>query len=69
VTTFDIENPTERREMALTILRDRADDQSWQSGSFLGQVCACPERPLSEKQRAWFLRIIERAGLSEGVMA
>lgn len=69
MTAFDIENPAERREMALTILRDCPDDQSWQSGSFLGQVCACPDRPLSEKQRAWFLRIIERAGLSEGVNA
>lgn len=64
--TFDIEDGMARREMALTILRDRPDGQSWQSGSFLGQLCACPERPLSDKQREWFLRIIERAGLGEG---
>ena len=59
-----IDNPIERREVALTILRDHHDGLSWQSGSFLGQICACPDRELSEKQANWFDRIVERAGLA-----
>ena len=58
-----MKSASQRREAALTILRDHHEDQSWQSGSFLGQICACPDRPLSEKQAAWFDRLVERAGL------
>lgn len=58
-----IENPTARREAALVILRDHHNDLSWQAGSFLGQISACPDRELSEKQSNWFDRIVERAGL------
>lgn len=63
------DNPNTLRDLALTILRDHADQQSWQSGSFLGQICACPERPLSEKQSNWLGKIVERAGLSERLEA
>jgi len=66
---MQITNATERREAALIILRDHADQLSWQSGSFLGQICACPDRPLSEKQSNWLGKIVERAGLSERLEA
>lgn len=56
------------RDLALSILRDHADELSWQAGSFLGQICACPDRPLSEKQSNWLGKIVERAG-REGVLA
>lgn len=52
------------QEIALTILRDHSKGIGWAAGSFLGQVCACPERPFSEKQAAWFKRLVLRAGLS-----
>lgn len=64
-----IDDPHKLRALALTILSDHADEQSWQSGSFLGQICACPDRPLSEKQSAWLARIAERAGLAERLAA
>lgn len=60
---MDIENGMERRKIALTILRDHHEALSWQSSSFCGQLCGCPDRPLSDKQKAWFLKLIERAGL------
>lgn len=52
-----------KREIALTILRDHSEGIGWAAGSFLGQICACPERPFSEKQAAWFQRLVFRAGL------
>jgi hypothetical protein len=61
---MDIDTPEGRREMALSVLRDHPEGLTWQSGSFLGQISACPDRPLSEKQAAWFGRIVERAGLA-----
>lgn len=63
------DNPDKLRDLALTILRDHADELSWQAGSFCGQICACPDRPLSEKQSAWLARIAERAGLGERLAA
>lgn len=39
------------------------------AGSFVGQIAVDPGQPLSEKQRRWFGKLIERAGLppiSEG---
>ena len=53
-----------KQEIALIILRDHWEGIGWQAGSFLGQICACPERPFSEKQAAWFQRLVHRAGLS-----
>lgn len=59
-----IENPMERRCVALLILSDHYEELSWQAGSFLGQICACHERPLTEKQANWFDKLVERAGLA-----
>lgn len=63
------DDPKKLRDLALNILRDHADELSWQAGSFLGQICACPDRPLSEKQANWLTKIVERAGLTEGLAA
>jgi len=63
------DDPMKLRDLALNILRDHADELSWQAGSFLGQICACPDRPLSEKQANWLTKIVERAGLTERLAA
>ncbi len=36
---------------------------SLKAGSFVGQVAVCPDWPLSDRQRAWLGKLIERAGL------
>ena len=64
------DDPKKKQSLALALLRDHADELSWQAGSFCGQICACPDRPFSEKQKAWFLRLLSKAGLeAEGVDA
>ncbi|MBB3692470.1 hypothetical protein [Sphingomonas sp. BK580] len=33
------------------------------AGGFCGQIAVAPDQPLSEKQRTWFSKLVERAGL------
>lgn len=43
--------------------RDGTAPLSLKAGSFVGQVAVCSEWPLSDRQRAWLAKLIERAGL------
>lgn len=33
------------------------------AGGFCGQIAVAPDQPLSEKQRAWLVKLVARAGL------
>lgn len=46
--------------------RSGAAPLTQKAGSFVGQIAVDPAQPLTEKQRRWLDKLVERAGLSAG---
>ena len=43
--------------------RDGTAPLTQRAGAFTGQIAVAPDQPLSEKQRRWLDKLVERAGL------
>jgi len=54
---------TPERRVAIDILTNHTDTLSWRSAQFLGQVAGLPDMVMTERQEAWFSKVVERAGL------